>query len=246
MKAADRATLERFFAENLPSLTEEEALAILDNPFVTSQICGHIAQTPRLTGYYSVRVKLVAHRQTPQAHSAKLVHYLHWPDLLRLSVNVMVPATVRRALETQLLVRVGEISLGERISSARACSSALFKMFLFDPNPNVFEALLVNPRLREDDLLLLANSPRAAAEQLRLLAADPKWSYRYAIRRALVMNPITPRAAAASLLRFLKRRDLEAIYRNPKTSTYVRRCIERLPAGWSRGEALGASGTKEF
>jgi len=42
------------------------------------------------------------------------------------------------------------------------------------------------------------------------------------------MNPSTPRAAAARQLRFLSQRDLLMIHEHPATSTYLRRCIERL------------------
>jgi hypothetical protein len=170
----------------------------------------------------------VGHRQTPQAHAVKLVHYLYWFDLLRLSIDVQVPAPVRRAIETQLLLRVDKLTLGERISSARACSPALIKVFLYDPDPKVFAALLINKRLREDDLLALVSSDRATAEQLLMIASDPRWSFRYALRKALVLNPLTPRAAAASQLRFLRRLDLRRIHANPETSTYLRRCIERM------------------
>jgi hypothetical protein len=210
------------------SLYEDEALAILDNPFVTPQHIGRIAQTPRLTGFYAVRVRLVAHRQTPQAHAVKLVHYLYWFDLVRLSIDVQVPAPVRRAIDTLLVSRADKLSLGEKVSSARRCSSALIKVFLFDPSPLVFESLLVNARLREDDLVALIASERATREQLLMIAADGKWSYRYAIRKALVLNPATPRAVAASQLRYLTQRDLRSIHANPETSVYLRRCIERL------------------
>lgn len=228
LKKADRQQLTEFCNEFLQAISEEEALAIIANPFVTPQILGKLAQHQRLAGFYSIRLALVAHRQTPQAHAAKLVHYLYWFDLLELSIDVQVPAPVRRAIETQLLNRVNKLTLGERISSARRCSPTLIKVFLFDPHPNVFEALLTNQRLREDDLLSLANSTEATAEQLRMLAEDPKWSYRYAIRVALVLNPSTPRASAASQLRFLRRADLLRIHSNPATSVYLRRCIERL------------------
>ena len=63
---------------------------------------------------------------------------------------------------------------------------------------------------------------------LRLLAEDRKWAYRYAIRKALVLNPKTPRAAAATQLRYLSRKDLRHIHSNPEISVYVKRCIERL------------------
>ena len=220
--------LAAFVAENAPSLTEDETLAILDNRLVTPQIISRLAQQPRITGFYSVRVRLVAHRQTPQAHAVKLVHYIYWFDLLRLSVDVQVPAPVRRAIETQLLLRVDKLTLGERIASARRCSHALIKTFLFDPHPQVFEALLINKKLREDDLLVLLGSDRATPDQLRILSEDRRWSFRYPIRKGLVMNPLTPRAAAATQLRHLSKKDLRQIHSNPNTSTYVKRCIERL------------------
>jgi hypothetical protein len=43
-------------------LTEEEALAVLANPYITPQVCQILAQSLRLTAFYSVRLRLVAHR----------------------------------------------------------------------------------------------------------------------------------------------------------------------------------------
>jgi hypothetical protein len=228
LKSLPKDDLASFLLENLTHLTEDEALAILENPYITPKLLGVIAQNQRLTGFHDVRVKLVAHRHTPQAHAIKLVHYLFWPDLVRLSIEVTVPPAVRRAIDTVLLTRVDKLTLGEKIASAKRCSSALLKVFLFDPDPKVFAALLVNQRVREDDLLLLASSPQATHEQLTMLANDRKWSSRYAIRKALVLNPRTPRAIGASQLKFLSRRDLRQIHDHPATSVYLRRCIERL------------------
>jgi len=228
LKELSRDELTDFVVANVKHLLEEEALAILDNPFVTTKVCQLIGQNQRLTGFYSVRLKLVALRQTPQAHATKLVFYLFWPDLVRLSVDVTVPAAVRRAVDTQLLLRVEKLTLGERIASARRCSQALIKVLLFDPDPKVFAALLVNQLLREDDLVHFASSPDAQPEQIRLLADDRKWSHRYAIRKALVMNPVTPRSVAAAQLRYLRAADRRMIHGRPDTSVYLRRCIEGL------------------
>jgi hypothetical protein len=228
LKRANAEKLAEVVAEHGTALLEEEALAIIENPFVTPQILGKIAQTQRLAALYSIRLALVAHRQTPLPHSVKFIHYLYWFDLLRLSADVRIPAPVRRAIETQLLLRAEKLTPGERISSARRCSHALILFFLYDPNPKVFESLLLNKWLREEDLLALIASTRATPEQLRLIAADMRWSYRYAIRKALVLNPDTPRAAAASQLRHLSARDLARIHAAPGTSVYLRRCIERL------------------
>src|SRR5205814_1643966 len=142
-KSLPREELLHFVKENVRNLLEDEALAVLDNPYVTPQVCQSIAQTQRLVGFYSVRAKLVANKQTPQAHAVKLVHYLYWTDLVRLSVDVKVPAPVRRAIDTQLVNKVDKLTLGERISSAKRCSHALIKELLFDPDPKVFENLLI-------------------------------------------------------------------------------------------------------
>ncbi len=214
--------------EDVAMLLEDEALAILENPYVTPRMLSQIAQSQRLAAYYNVRLRLVAHRQTPQAHAVKFVHYLYWFDLLRLSVDVRVPAPVRRAIDTQLVNRIDKLSLGERVSSARRCGTTLIRAFLFDPHPRVFESLLVNPRLREDDLMILTVSEKATPEQLRMIANDPKWSYRYAIRKALVLNPRTPRSSAASQLRYLSKRDLRQLHANPDLSLFLKKCIERL------------------
>ncbi|MEA2337124.1 MAG: hypothetical protein QOE82_1131 [Thermoanaerobaculia bacterium] len=235
IRSFSRDELTAFLAANAGSLVEDEAIAVLDNLNVTSAMCQTIARTPHLAAFNSVRLRLVQNRVTPLTHSVKLVHYLSWPDLLRLSVDVTVPAQVRRAIDSQLLIRLETLALGEKIAAAKRCSAALIKVFLFDPDPAIFASLLVNARLREEDLLVLAASDRASAEKLRFLAADPKWSFRYAIRRTLAMNPSTPRAAAASQLRFLTRRDLRDIHDHPATSIYLRRCIERLaPAVFAR------------
>src|SRR5712691_11032161 len=119
IRGFSRDELAAFLSENLPSLIEEEVLSVLENPYVTSQMCQAIDRRPHLTAFYGVRFRLVQNRATPLAHSVKLVHYLHWPDLLRLSVDVKVPAQVRRAVETQLLLRVDKLSRGEKIGTAK-------------------------------------------------------------------------------------------------------------------------------
>jgi hypothetical protein len=230
IKKLSRDALKLFAGENLKILGEDEAIAVIENPFVTPAILLAITQNPRLVGYYAIRVRLVAHRQTPLAQSVKLIHYLHWFDLVRLSVEMMVPAPVRRAIDTQLLLRLQKLSLGERIASARRCSHALVKVFLADSDLRVFETVLSNQRVREDDILAVIASRQTSPGQLQLIANDQKWSYRYAVRKALVLNPATPRSAAASQLRFLTPNDRRLIHSNPATSTYLRRCIERFPA----------------
>lgn len=228
IRSLGREALHDLVFESAAQLLEDEALAVLDNPQCSTRICEAIARIQRLTGFRSVRVKLVAHRAAPRAQALKLVHYLYWADLLRLSVDVTVPAAVRRAIEQQMLVRIAELTLGEKVAAARSCSGTIVRVMLEEPDERIFEALLINPRLREEDLVALASSETAPPAKLRLLAADRKWSRRLAIRRALAGNPATPRGIAAAQLPHLSSTDLARIYRHPATPAYVRLCIERL------------------
>lgn len=221
--------LQAFVEENGESLLEEEALQVLANRYCSPAVALRVAANPRLTSFYSVRAALVRHRATPQGHALKLLHHLYWVDLLKFSVDMTVSPGIRRAIDQQMLTRLPKLTLGEKITSARSCSRDLIKALIVDPSARVFEALLINPRLTEPDLLTLIGSNRASPPQLTLIAGSRKWAFRIAIRRALVLNADTPRAVAASQLLHLSAADLAALHSHPEVSTYLKRCIERLP-----------------
>lgn len=234
VKSLGRDELAEFLETAGDSLTEDEALGVLNNRLCTSQICLQIAQSTRLTSFYSIRARLVSHRGTPQGHALKYVHHLQWRDLLTYSTDTRISPAVRRAIDARMVARLPKLTLGERISSAKACSRELMKKLLFDLDLRVFSALLNNPRMTEADLVLYIESGRAQPLHLAEVARHPKWSFRYLIRRSLAMSGETPRAVAASQLRYLQREDLAALLRRPDTSVYLRRCIERMQEG-SRG-----------
>lgn len=228
LRDASPEELQAFFDEHGAALIEEEAIRLLQNRFCTTKMATAIASDERLAGYYEVRKALVRHRATPQGHAMKFVPHLYWADLLRLSIDTTIHAAIRRAIDQHLLMRLPKVTLGEKIAAARGCSREIMRALLTDPNPRVFEALLINPRLTEDDLVTHVSAGRATAQQLAAVASSPKWSFRMPLRRALVLNPDTPKAVAAAQLRFLPKADLDSLLRSSTTSTYIRRCIERL------------------
>lgn len=228
IRAMPREALAELVDDSARRMGEEHALAVLDNRYCGPAECATIAQTTKLTSYYSVRAKLVAHRATPQAHAVKFIHFLFWGDLLRMSTDMKISPPVRRAIDVQLTNRISKLALGEKLAVSRRCTRELLKVLLYDPSPRVFESLLSNPRLRQDDLVQLINSTRVTVAQLTLVGNHHRWGSYYSIRRALVMNPDTPRAIAASQLRHLTAGDREQIRKLPTLSQYLRTCIERL------------------
>lgn len=228
IRAMNLEELESFVGSSAERFGEDEALAVLANRFCSSQLCQRIAQAPRLTSFYTVRKALVAHRQTPLASALKFVHYLYWADLSRMSIDVRVSPQVRRAIDHQLVNRVTKLALGEKIAIARLCSREVAQVLLRDPDPKVFAAVLTNPRLSEDDVVAKIATGACTTEQLRVISNDRKWSYRLPVRKALVLNPETPRAIAATQLRHLSKVDLRQLRTNPSISLFLKRCIERL------------------
>lgn len=228
IRQMNREELEDFVSSSADSMIEEEALAVLDNHFCTNTIIARLAQSPRLTGRYSVKRALVAHRLTPQGHAMKFVHHLQWRDLLRLSTDVRVPPAIRRSIEESMKLKLPKLTLGEKIASAKFCSRAIMNVLMSEKDTKIFASLLLNSRLTEEQLLQHVDSETVPADHLRMVADHPKWSLRYPLVRALVRNPETPRAVAASLLTRLRKDDLEEVSRSHRTSRYLRACIERL------------------
>ncbi|HUF18767.1 MAG TPA: hypothetical protein VMS12_12055 [Thermoanaerobaculia bacterium] len=228
IREMNREDLDHFFESTLPSMLEEEALAVMKNHYCSAMMLAAIARETRLTSHASVRRALVSHRLTPQGQAMKFVHYLRWHELLRLSTDVMVPPPVRRAIEDQMKIRLAKVTLGEKISSAGFCSRELARALLREKDARIFAALLRNQRMPEEYLLVHIDSEAAGPEHLRMISEHPKWSCRYSIRRAIAMNPRTPRAVAASVLVHLKRTDLEELRKRPQTSRYLLACMERL------------------
>jgi hypothetical protein len=77
-----------------------------------------------------------------------------------------------------------------------------------DSDRKVVEASLENPRLREEDLLLLIRSTEVPVLLLDTAAASSRWGHRYAVRLALALQPRTPLPLALGQLSSLVRGDL--------------------------------------
>jgi hypothetical protein len=115
-----------------------------------------------------------------------------------------------------------ELTLGERKSAARGRKRELLDRLLRDPDESVLTILLGNPRITEDDVVrLAARRPTTAGVQRTILRSE-RFIARYAVKRALVLNPFTPTDLAARLVVLLTRPDQRAVAEDPSLSDSVR------------------------
>lgn len=107
--------------------------------------------------------------------------------------------------------RADEIPSGVRVSMAkRGNRDELARMFS-DTNPRVIRALLQNPVLTESDVLKLASRRPAAADVQREIFHSRKWSRRYSVKKALILNPYTPTDIGLKIVYALMVQDLRAV-----------------------------------
>jgi hypothetical protein len=113
------------------------------------------------------------------------------------------------------------LTLGERKALARGPQRELIARLLRDPDPQVIRNILENPRLTEQDVVLVAARRPASADVLRQVLAS-RWLARYHVKRALVMNPYTPSDVAVRLLAALTEPDLRLVISDPNLAEEVR------------------------
>lgn len=235
IRRLNRASLLAFVDEYASLFDEEQATAVLANAHCSAEICTIIAQSSRLTSLYSIRSRLVAHRATPLTFSLKFSRHLYWSDQLGMSVDVRIPAPVRRALDLALIARMPKLATGEKVTAAKSCSREVISSMLFDPDPKVFEGLLINPRLSEETLLRYINNDGSLPRQLTSVSEDRRWKYRPAVREALLKSGACPKSVAASQIRHLHPSRLRAAMESEGLSTYLRACIGRYLAELKTG-----------
>lgn len=150
---------------------------------------------------------------------AKEAGYLSLCFLLR-SRPAVTEASTRRPKD--------EAPLGQRISAARITPSQEIHRVLHDPDPKVIASLLTNPQITEADVVrIAARQPTTGEAQLELLCSE-KWLKRYAIRRAVALNPCTPIDLSLRLLGFLRATDLRFVCTSPSLPLALREAAQYL------------------
>jgi hypothetical protein len=160
------------------------------------------SEDPRVLG------GVVLNPASSRALALRLVPELYWRDLAEAAASMRLSAALRLRAESLLSERLTDLRLGERITLSRLATPAVLRPLLLDPEPKVSQASLLNPRLRESDLVQAIQKDTAPAGLLRQVAASTRWRQSYAVRLALVLQPRTPLGVALAQLSSLLNKDL--------------------------------------
>jgi hypothetical protein len=115
------------------------------------------------------------------------------------------------------------LTLGERKSLARTHSRDELLLLIRDPHPDVVRIVLGNPHVTEVDVVRMAAARPAVPEALHAICTHSRWSVRHAVKRALVLNPLTPLADAIRIVTTLRGQELQELAADPSLPEPLRR-----------------------
>lgn len=118
-----------------------------------------------------------------------------------------------------------ELTLGHRKSLARSAGRERWEKLLSEPEPEVVAEYLRNPKVTEEDVVRLAARRSLSGEVARIIFNADRWISRYAVKRALVMNPHTPADLALRLAGFLREPDRKLVLESPDLPAAVHRAV---------------------
>jgi hypothetical protein len=105
------------------------------------------SERPRVLG------AIVLNTKSPRTLAQRLLPYLYWRDLADAAVSPRVEGGVRARAEGLLKDKVVELRLGDKITLARLAPPSVLRLLLRESDPKILDAALLNPRLREADLV---------------------------------------------------------------------------------------------
>jgi hypothetical protein len=209
------------------ALTEDEALALLQQLDLSAAVLEQLARSSSLLQSRKIKVALVAHPRTPRRVSLPLVRQLYTFDLMQIALTPVVAGDLKRAAEEALCSRLPAISSGARLSLARRASGRVAAALLHDKEARVMRAALENARLTEAHVIQAITRAASNPVFVEAVCHHPQWSLRREVRIALLRHEKTPMGRAIEFARGLPAGQLREILQNSRLPENIKAYLAR-------------------
>jgi hypothetical protein len=221
------------------ALTEDEALAVLQQPDLTGAALEQFARISNLLQSRKIKVAMVAHPRTPRHVSLPLIRQLYTFDLMQIALTPVVAGDLKRAAEEALRNRLPTISSGARLSLARRASGRVAAALLHDKETRVMRAALENARLTEAHVIQAITHAASSPVFVEAVCHHPQWSLRREVRIALLRHEKTPMGRAVEFARGLPAGQLREILQNSRLPENIKSYLARDLGQRRRGAGAG-------
>ncbi len=194
-----------------PALDETHVCLLLERKDLRGEILEEVARRKPLLKSYRVKRALAFHPRTPRLVSLRLLRDLYLMDLVQITLFPGISAELKLNAEEQLLARLPQLPLGQKITLARRGPARVAGALLAEGHAQVVSIVLDNPYLTEAQILRVLSREKLPAPVIPAIVGHRKWSITYNVRLALVRQRSAPLAAILSYLPELTVSDLREL-----------------------------------
>lgn len=209
------------------NLTEDLAFIVASRKNINPEILESIYNDIRWKEHYRIMLALCKNPKNPQKISLSLIKSLRIFDLADLTRNHHVPVNVRIRAEAFINEKILSMPLGIKITVAKRASSNVLMKLIEDAMKEVVAVCLNSPYMTEGTLSKIISMKKIASHVIHQIASHPKWSCRYQIQWALILNNHTPLSHVVNFLKNIKTTDLKDLYAAPELPLTTKPFIHR-------------------
>jgi hypothetical protein len=208
-----------------PALDETLLCLLLERKDLPGEVLEDVARRKSLIKSYRVRRALAFHPRTPRLATLKIIRQLYLMDLVQLTVSPITPTEIKRNAEDQLIARLPQLPLGQKVTLARRGPARVAGALLAEGHTQVLVVVLDNPYLAEAQILKVLSREKISPDVIRAIAQHRKWSLAYNVRLALVRHPGSTLSSVLSYLPELTVSDLRDLAAPGIVSENLRRYL---------------------
>jgi hypothetical protein len=191
-----------------PALDETQLCLLLERKDLPAAVLEEIGRRKPLLKNYAVKRALAFHPRAPRLISLRLLRDLYLMDLVQLALSPGVPAELKRNAEDQLVARLPQLPLGQKITLARRGPARVAGALLAEGHAQILSVVLDNANLTEAQVLKALSREKLPPGIIRAVSQHRKWSCAYNVRLALVRHPDSTLATVLAYLPELTVSDL--------------------------------------
>src|SRR5277367_1989579 len=136
-----------------PALDETQLCLMLERKNLPGEILEEVGRRKALTKSYRVKRALAFHPRSPRLVGLKLLRDLYLMDLVQLTLMPAISVELKLHAEDQLLARLPQLPLGQKITLARRGPARLAGSLVAEGHQRLLPVALDNPHLTEAQVL---------------------------------------------------------------------------------------------